>query len=293
MAPRELAAAPWPTHPGARAPKPRRAATWLAPLAAAALLIAACGHTACPKLPITTPAQALASQHAATPIVSLRAEAKVDQRGEQGRIKGTVLMFVERPDRVRFDAMTQFGPALVFTMNGEQFALSDFKSRRYLTGPACPHNIARLVGVALPGPAIASVLMGEVPPLAAARESMRCQQGHYVIARVAEDGTKQEVALRVLSEDVGKPPEAQRTRLAAVTLWNARGQKLYRVRYEDYQSVGGGSHVLPFTLRVEDFVNQADALVRFKSIDVDVQVPPDAFSQTPRTGLEREEALCP
>ena len=65
-------------------------------------------------------AQALAAQRAASaPIRSLRAEAKIDQRGQEGRIKGRVLMFVERPDRVRFDAMTQFGPALILTSDGQ------------------------------------------------------------------------------------------------------------------------------------------------------------------------------
>ncbi len=30
------------------------------------------------------------------------------------------MMFVERPDRVRFDAVTQFGPALSLTSDGDR-----------------------------------------------------------------------------------------------------------------------------------------------------------------------------
>ena len=253
-------------------------------------LVAGCGAAACPRQPITDPSQALAA-HQDRAIQSLRAEARVDQRGKSGRIKGTVLMFVERPDRVRFDAMTQFGPALVLTSDGETFAFSDFKSRRYLTGLACPQNIARLVGVPLPVPAVVSALMGEAPELSAARATISCSdRGQYVVERTAADGMKQVILLDVLAQDRKKLPEEQRTQLAAVTLWDGSGRKLYRIAYEDYQKVQG--HSLPFTVRVEDFVADADALVRFKSIDVNVAVPADAFAQTPRPGLQQEEALC-
>ena len=104
----------------------------------------------CPAQLLTDPARALATQQArSAQLRSLRAEAKVDQRGREGRIKGRVMMFVERPDRVRFDAMTQFGPALTLTSDGEPFALTDFKEQPLPTGPACERNIARMIGVAL------------------------------------------------------------------------------------------------------------------------------------------------
>ena len=38
---------------------------------------------------------------------TIKAEARVTQWGRNGRIRGTVLMFLQRPDRVRFDVMTQ------------------------------------------------------------------------------------------------------------------------------------------------------------------------------------------
>ena len=60
----------------------------------------------------------------------LQAEARVDQRGREGRVKGSVLMFVERPARVRLDVMTQFGPIAIFTSDGEEFAFSDLREKR-------------------------------------------------------------------------------------------------------------------------------------------------------------------
>jgi hypothetical protein len=259
-----------------------------------ALLLSACGGATCPKLQISDPEQALASRrYDASAIRSLRAEAKVDQRGRQGRVKGSVLMFLERPDRVRFDVMTQFGPALILTSDGSALALSDFKENRYMTGPACEQNIARLIGVALSSEAVTSVLLGDVPPLAAVQESVQCSgEGGYRIERRAADGARQSVELAVLEGGLSAPPESQRSELRAVSYWNAQGKLLYRVRYEDYRAISGRQLRLPFTVRIEDVANDADALLRFQSIDANVQVPPDAFGQSPRAGLRVEQVAC-
>jgi outer membrane lipoprotein-sorting protein len=245
----------------------------------------------CPTTPITEASQALSAQQArSASIQTLRAEARVDQRGREGRIKGRVMMFVERPDRVRFDAVTQFGPALVFTSDGAQIALTDFKSNRFLTGPACERNIARMIGVALSGRDVAAVLLGESPLIQADSASMECRGGSYVVERRAADGARQELELRVHQDDLKKPPAEQRLYLSRASFWDAQGRRLYRVRYEDYKAVGEVE--LPFTVRIDDFVNDADALLRFSSIDVNVKVPEDAFAQEPRAGLTVEEVTC-
>lgn len=259
---------------------------------------AGCGTTrvACPVQRMTDPGQALHAQQVGKEALrSLRAEARVDQRGREGRIKGRVMMFVERPDRVRFDAVTQFGPALTLTTDGDNFALSDFKDSRFLTGPACESNIARMIGVALSGRDVASVLMGESPLIEAKHASMQCLDGNYVVERTAEDGTRQELELSVYAEDARKPPAEQRLRLVRASIWSAAGQALYRVRYEDYRPTSAASAAsveLPRTVRIDDYVNDADALLRFSSLDVNVNVPADAFTQAPRSGLSVEEIHC-
>ena len=263
-----------------------------AALVSAALL--GCGGPACPAQLVTDPAKALASRgYRAEAISSLRAEAKVDQRGKDGRVKGRVLMFVQRPDQVRFDVMTQFGPALILSSDGIKFALSDFKENRYLTGPACERNIARLVGVAISGEAVASVLLGDVPAIPATTDAVSCSgEGGYRVQRRTADGALQSIELAVHAADMQKPPAQQRSELRQVTYTNAAGKKLYRVRYEDYQSVGKAGVRLPFTVRIEDFGSHSDALLRFQSIDLNVKVPEEAFEQTPRAGLHIEAVSC-
>ncbi len=262
-------------------------------MALCAALFGCHGAPKCPAQLLTDPAKVLATQAAKSGALrTLRAEAKIDQRGREGRIKGRVMMFVERPDRVRFDAVTQFGPALTLTSDGERFALSDFKSNRYLTGAACEQNIARMIGVALSGRDVASVMMGESPLLEASAERMVCQGGSYVITREASSGGRQELEYAVHEADLQQAPEQQRLRLTRASFWDAAGKPLYRVRYEDYRAVAPGKPELPHTVRIDDYVNDADVLLRFSSIDVDVNVPPDAFVQEPRSGLTVEEILC-
>ncbi len=253
---------------------------------AALMVLAGCAGATCPAQLITDPAQAIAAQKHA-PIASLRAEAKIDQRGRDGRIKGKIMMFVERPDRVRFDAMTQFGPALILTSDGKDFALSDFKDNRYLTGPACAESLGRVIGVALASSEVASVLLGEAP-LIAGTEALSCTGGSYKLERKAPDGAREELELTV--RDPKLPPAQQQLYLASATLWSAKGEKLYRVRYEDYRTVGAAE--FPHTVRIDDFANGSDALLRLSDVAVDVKVPDGAFTQTPRAGLAIEPVEC-
>jgi len=111
-----------------------------------------------------------------------------------------------------------------------------------------------------------------------------------VLARQAPDGAREELAFAVPEEDREKAPGEQHLRLAAVTLWDHAGQKLYRVRYEDYRKVGQTE--LPHTVRIDDFQNDSDALLRLSDAAIDVKVPDGAFVQTPRAGLKVEEVAC-
>ena len=262
-------------------------------MAAGALALTACRGPSCPADLLTDPSHVLAKQRTrAEAIHSLKAEARIDQRSKQGRIKGRVLMFVQRPEQVRFDAMTQFGPALVLTSNGQELALSDFKENRYLTGETCPSNIARLIGVALAGPDVVSALLGDAPPFESGHDAIKCSgEGSYLIDRRAKDGSRELLEFRIQEQDFAKKADQQRLTLSEVNVWNAAGKKLYRVRYEDYRGVGQGAS-LPFTVRIDDESSGSDAVLRFEKIQVNVNVPEGAFRQEPRAGLSVEALTC-
>ncbi len=261
------------------------------------LVAAGCGPS-CPVQPHTDPARAIAfhrglREHASV----IRAEATVDQRGEDGRIRGTVLMFVERPDHVRFDAMTQFGPAAILTSDGARFALTDLRENRYLTGRSCPANIARLLGIRMSGEEVARFLRGDTPLIEATDVTLECSDdGTYLIVR-RNGPLRQEIELDVRESDRELPPEAQHLRLVRSELFDAEGT-VWRARFDDYRVVrdprseAGLGVAMPFRVHFEHPREDADTLVRFQEIDMNVEVPGEAFQQSPRPGIGVEEVAC-
>ena len=267
-------------------------------LALPLIFAAACGAS-CPSLPHTNPALAL-EEHRGTRagLSSLRAEARVEQWGSAGRIRGTVMMFIERPDRVRFDAMTQFGPAAILTSDGDNFALTDMRENRFFSGPACSSNIARLLGIPLSGAEVLNLLVGDTPRLESVNEGIRCdREGHYVVTRTADDGASQELAFSITEQTRSLAPEDQELRLVRSEVFSAEGQTVWRATWADYREVAdpqapGTPIVLPFRVRFEHLELEADTEVRFQSISPNLAIPEGAFHQDPRPGLPAEHLAC-
>lgn len=260
------------------------------------LVVTACSGGACPAARFETASSALAA-HAALrePARVIRAEARVDRRDAEGRIRGTVLMFLERPDRVRFDAMTQLGPAAILTSDGSTFALTDLREERFLVGPTCASNIERLLGLPLEGREVTQILLGDSPRIAASGEELACEGGAYRITLRGEGGRTQTLELEVQQEDLSLPPERQRMRLRKSEVHGPDGSLEWRVTWGDHQTVtgpGGEALTLPFRIHFEHPSRGIDTLVRFQRIDLNVEVPADAFVQQPRPGLPVETVEC-
>ncbi|MCA9603438.1 MAG: DUF4292 domain-containing protein [Polyangiales bacterium] len=258
--------------------------------------LSGCGGATCPTT-LHTDAAALVDAHVAgrAKVTTLRAEARVEQWGKKGRVRGTVLMFLERPNKVRFDAMTQFGPAAVLTSDGERFALLDMRENRYLEGPTCPLNIERLLGIPLSGEDVARLLVGDVPSGGTPRAVTCTGDGTYRVTADFADGQRAKYDFAVPDADLDAPPAKQRTRLVRADVYDARGKLVWRATYDDYASVrigDGGAVVLPFRVRVEHPSRGADTRIRFQKIDIGVKPPDGAFAQSPRPGLAVEEVVC-
>jgi hypothetical protein len=267
-------------------------------LVASATLLAACPPP-CPTTPHQDAAGALtAYEYLRHPARSLRAEARVEQWGNDGRIRGTVLMFADRPESVRFDAMTQFGPAAILTSDGDRFALTDLRENRYLTGPTCPENIQRLLGIPMSGADVTLFLLGDTPKLATERRELTCVSGSYLATLHGSDGRRQEIELAIRDADRDRPPEEQRMRLTRSEVFTADGETEWRATYEDYRVLpdpgndSGLGVAMPFQIRFEHPAENADTTVRFQEIDLNVEVPSDAFQQGPRPGIAVEEVSC-
>jgi outer membrane lipoprotein-sorting protein len=257
-------------------------------------LLAAAGCKTGPGCPVharTNAAKALAD-HATRRAgwQSIKAEARVTQWGRDGRIRGTVLMFLERPSRVRFDVMTQLGPVAVLTSDGESFQLSDLREGVFSHGPTCSQNIARLLGMPVEAENVLLFLTGDTPMIAATEQSIECREGRYVVTLIAADGMTQEVVFSVDEADRDKMPDEQGLTLRRSTVRGPDGKVRWEATYDDYVDVQG--HAFPTKVRFVDPINDADTLVRVKSISVDPEVPPEVFRQSPSPGMSIEFAPC-
>jgi hypothetical protein len=262
----------------------------------ACAVLAGCASMPRPKEPFVDPAQALSfHQLARERVQSIRAEARVDQRGAEGRIKGTVLMFVKRPDSVRFDAMTQFGPAAILTSSGERFAYADLRTRRFLTGDTCPKNIARMLNMPLSVDQTTALLLGGTPVIDHDQAKIAwTDAGFYRIALHGRDGGSQEIDFGISERDTAFPPSRQELRLLRSEIFDHAHKSILRAVYDDYRPVMLGTYhvAMPFEVRVEQPQNGGDTLIRFKDIALNVDVPADAFQQEPPPGTTQEEASC-
>jgi hypothetical protein len=199
-------------------------------------------------------------------------------------------MFLEQPDRVRFDVMSAVGPAAVLTSNGEGFQLSDLREGTFLAGPTCPQNIARLLGIPMNADDVLRILTGDAPRIDATEQSIECRDGQYVVTLAAVDGTTQELAFSVSEADRSKAPEAQRLRLSRSVERMPDGTARWQATYGDYIEVDGRS--FPTDVRFTDAASGADTLVRVKSISLNPEIPEGVFHQEPSPGMTVELATC-
>ena len=260
-------------------------------------LLAGCPHIVRPTQPWSDARLALdAHDSMRARVRSIRAEARADQRGTQGRVRGTVLMFVERPDRVRFDVMTQFGPAAALTSDGTTFAMADMRERTFITGRACPSNIARLLGMPLTSEEVGRLLLGGTPRIESVRDTIvvDADDGFYRIVLHGRDGGRQEIDLGIRPADERAPPMQQRLRLLRSEVFDPRGKTLWRVTYDDYRVVPLDEQgvAVPYEVFFEHPGRESDTRLRFEDIDVNVAVPEGAFQQSPTPGLRVEQVRC-
>jgi hypothetical protein len=204
-------------------------------------------------------------------------------------------MFVERENRVRFDVMTQFGPAAILTSDGERFAFADLRKNLFTEGPTCPENIDRLLGVRLSAEQITLLLLGTTPVLDNATSRIEwSSDGFYRITLNAKDGSRQEVDFQPNECDLNAEPEKQRLSLLRTELFEPSGKSRWRVTYDDYRKISKDTPDvrMPFWVRIEQSILGSDTVVRFKEVTLNPEIPPGVFTQKPRMGMKHEEVVC-
>jgi hypothetical protein len=247
----------------------------------------------------------------------VKAEAKLDHKSPQGRIRGDLSFFAVDPANVRFSVFSPFGAELAtLTSDGERFAFNDTVQRRFLEGPASACNIARLTQVPVPVHALVSLLQGRAPLLVhePAQVVLRWKspllgvfgKGHYEVEIPSKHGAVQTVLLEIPREDTEKPWSEQRLRVVEVRVVQ-QSTELYRARLSDFHPPEQGKPVLdeegidppvlpigpeckievPRRILVEVPVHNDNVRFEYKRVEVNPAVPDGVFVQTQIGGTQR------
>lgn len=120
-------------------------------LAVMLLVVTGCASTGGVRTDPTLTVADLRTQMLAakTPIQSYVAEARLTYFGPDGRVKGTATLALARPASLRYEIQGPHGGVIeAFATNGSELQLLDFKTNRYIYGPATPATIDQLLSFA-------------------------------------------------------------------------------------------------------------------------------------------------
>ncbi len=288
----------------------------LAVLVPLGLLQAACGAVPPPASPVPTGQDAIDRlRDTGRCEVAIQASAKIDHYGAQGRIRGDLLMFVAVPDRIRMDATSPFGATLVtLTSDGKEFALADFKDKRFLRGTANACNLARFTNVPVPPHALAALLRGQPPVLKhdPSRATVSWSPGgYYVVTIPSTREATEELHVATRPEDRDKPWASQRMRLVDVTV-RQYGDILYHAELDGHfvapmakervdalglspplQPSGPACDAeLPRRIHLEVPSKNEDVMFRYDEVTWNPPLPEGTFAQSPPAGMNVEPVSC-
>ena len=287
------------------------------PVLSAALFLWGCPAAPPPASQFPSGDAAIAALHETQACgTGVHATAKIDHFSDQGRVRGTLLLFASQPANLRIDAVSPFGLTLAtLTSDSKSFALADLRDKRFYVGAAEPCNIARLTSAPIPGHALVSLLRGDAPVLKHTSTGITWDHGHYIVDVPSTREASQELWIGVHPDDRDKPYSAQRLRLLGVTVRQYDGV-LYRATLDGHTPAkmaapradpdglpgelaetlapsGPECHAeLPRSMHVEVPGGKADVLFRYDEVEWNPPIPAGAFEQQNPGGLERTHVTC-
>jgi hypothetical protein len=289
-------------------------AAWLALLLAAA----GCAAVPPPRSQFPTPADALARLKATFQCaIGVKGEAKIDQFSDAGRVRGKLLLYALRPNRLRFDVVSPppFN-SVVSTLTADQgrFSLFDLREHKFYEGPATACNIARLTEVPLEAHALVSLLGGQAPLLVHQDGQLQMEwnrDGYYVIRIPSTRGAVEEVHIAPSPDDMARDWSSQRMRVLDVRVAQ-QGIELYHAAMDVHEwtstapplvdpdgleppippSGPACSVEVPRRIHIEVKESGQDVLFRYENVKLNPPLPQGAFSQPVPAGVQRVPVDC-
>lgn len=249
------------------------------------LVVVFVGCSAPQKLPSKGPqtAAAVLQRALATKLPrTLQGMTRLDSYVDGTARKADVLVRIEAPDRVQFQALTPTLDMLaVLTTDGRRFYSFERGADRCYVGDACEANLARLVPIALPPTQLVSALLGHPPLLDSPRRTLKwdADRSAYVVhIGPTADGSEQDVWVR----------RGDFRFLAAVM--RRGGKRVASIAYTDHDGVSKGGP--PAVMRMQFAARKVDMSLTLRDVELDATIEADAFATACPTGTVAIELPC-
>jgi hypothetical protein len=247
----------------------------------------------------------------------VKGEARIDQFSERGRLRGKVLLFASRPDRLRFDVMSPppFNSIIsTLTTENGRFALSDLRERKFFEGPASACNVARLTEVPLEPHVLVTLLGGRAPVLVHRDTDLGMEwstSGYYVIRIPSTRGAEEVLHVAPVPADFQRPWDAQRLRVLDVRVAQ-QGIELYHASMDAHEGAATAppqvdpdglepplapsgppcAVEVPRKIHIEVPEADQDVLFRYDEVKLNPPLPPGVFTQPVAEGMQRVRVEC-
>jgi hypothetical protein len=193
---------------------------------------------------------------------SLRALARVDYAGPDGRHSFQEAVVVQRPDRLRLETLSYLGAILIVTANDKEIVGYHPREGVFVRGRRSKENLLRYTKIPLELDEITSLLIG-LPPVEPSAPWK--QEGNTLI--FSPNGRKQDAVAFESQQPV--PTKWER--------FNASGAVELSARFSDYVSTPAG--LFPSKISIEAPLQKKKLEIRYQEPELNGKISADLFIQ--------------
>lgn len=211
---------------------------------------------------------------------NITAETLSDARIGKDRAKLKVYILAEWGGKLRFLAMNpNDSTAADLASDGASYCVLDSNNNCGQCGPATPAAVGSMIQIELPPDDIVRIVLGGTP-LIEGEATVRwdASAGHEILDITSQDGRTQRVVL---------DGRDRRWDVLESEVKDAQGKRLWKLRHKDFRAVKKFESDEKIRLPQKSFFERPgnDALIVWKSQDVDKKLPPERFQLEVPAGL--------
>jgi outer membrane lipoprotein-sorting protein len=203
-------------------------------------------------------------------LTSLSTGAVMEYRNANQHVKAREQIVVMRPDRLRVEASSPFGVALIVAVDGPRLQIFEPGNNLLMHGAASAATLNRFARIPMEPKAAVDLLMAVVPDSGAmaaqAAAAIIDETGATVLTYAAPGGGHREAAFAD-------------GELTAVRERDRDGQLIYQVRYADYHNIG--AVMFPYSIDADFPAAGSELKLTLKRPIVNAHEPESLFALTP------------